>query len=812
MLQTRLESGIPLLAEIMTRASLNPRARPEDYLSELSPEQQRVVIFALVEQLDETQMYSFLHRCFGFLLAKPIGLTVEDVRVLVSMDSPKLDHAGFRLDLFQSIVNRTVELQQERAPYVGSLVEILVDHILSWNVQNRPGRESPFHFKVATIRDEVLELSDRAPALDEEEGPVGRDDAYGLAVIKRLGLVEDWPAGVRDLLEHCASASSAKPTRKWERSIRERLNAVIDSSGLVRELLELVVTTEPMTFMADHGRRPQLVNWNGDLVRGLVWAAGIIDDGWMPSTLERVAERCLRLSYGRSLRETAVRGEKIPYACFLSLSRSVSDAAPVALARIARSTSNRTVLKRLYGNLEEAANRRGVSIDTLVEYGTPDHGLDLRGRRELAIGGFRSSVELDDREGALLTWHNGSSGEPNGTDVTEAKEMVSKIRDTVTGERRRLEALLVQNREWHVEDFRACYVLHPITGWLARRLVWSFETRDGDVFLGFPDVDGVTVQTPVGARILGDASLVRLLHPVACRPEKIRQLRHLAEGIALVQPFRQLWRETYRPDPVELNSELYSDRYAGHILRFKQFYALVRQRGWWGGFLSRAWDGGQTAQVHRDYPDAGLRVTWSVAQIDDLTTAVDVDLCGTDRVVFHPSDENDPAPVPIREVPAPVFSEAMRDLDLFVSVATVANDPVWLERFSGDRRLDDYWERAAQGGMDSLLAGRRDMLSLLYGETLPGDQFELAERALIVRGALGTYRIDLATGNVFMDPPGKWLSFDTRTPKENDDRRLAQWLPIVDDDEILRRIMIRSGVLAEDERLAKGKLLKQIRG
>jgi hypothetical protein len=74
------------------------------------------------------------------------------------------------------------------------------------------------------------------------------------------------------------------------------------------------------------------------------------------------------------------------------------------------------------------------------------------------------------------------------------------------------------------------------------------------------------------------------------------------------------------------------------------------------------------------------------------------------------------------------------------------------------------------------------------------------------------YRIDLATGNVFMDPPGKWLSFDTRTPKENDDRRLARCLPIVIDDEILRRIMIRWGVLAEDERLAKGKLLKQIRG
>jgi hypothetical protein len=126
--------------------------------------------------------------------------------------------------------------------------------------------------------------------------------------------------------------------------------------------------------------------------------------------------------------------------------------------------------------------------------------------------------------------------------------------------------------------------------------------------------------------------------------------------------------------------------------------------------------------------------------------------------------------------------------------------------------LADYWEQAAHGGMDTLVANRREMLSLLYGMTSPGDQFERLERTLIVRGSLGVYRIDLATGNVLMESTGKWLSFDTPRSKENEDRRLARWLPIFDDDEILRRIMIRSGVLAEDERLASKKLLKQIRG
>jgi hypothetical protein len=812
MRDSRLKTGRPLLAEVMRRASLAGHgAMPEDYLTDLSLEQRQMVLFAVVEELNGGQVYSFLHRYFRALLAEPIGLSTEEVSALISMDSPQLDHAGFRTDLFHYLVVSTAQLQRDQAPGAADLVAHLAEHVLGWNVQSHYGRESQFREKVAQIRDAALSLWGRPPPSDDE-GPVSRDDAYGRALMERLGPVADWPSGVRALLDHCAEAGSAKPSSKWERILTERLNAVTESSELVHELLELVVATEPIIFMTDHGRRPQLLNWNDDLVRGLVWAAGVLDEEWMAATLQRVAERCLRLSYGRSLRETAVKGEKVPFACFFSLGRSDSDAAPLALARIARSTSNRTVLKRLYGHLEEAAFRRGVSTDTLLEYGSPDHGLDATGRLELSLGAFRARIELDDGAGATLTWDEDGDADPGPAELAEATQVVSEIRDTVTSERERLEGLLVQNREWHVDDFRACYVLHPVTGWMSRRLAWSFETGKGDTFLGFPDADGSTVHTPSGARGLSDVSIVRLPHPVELSSEQIRQLRRVVTESGLVQPFRQLWREMYRPDTVELEAELYSDRYAGHILRFKQFYALVRQRAWRGGFLSGAWDGGQSAEVQRDFPSAGLGVTWSVAQIDDLTTEVDIDLCATDRVVFHPSGETNPAPVAISDVPTVVFSEAMRDMDLFVSVATVANDPVWIEKFSGERRLADYWEQAAHGGMDALIANRREMLTLLYGSTSPGDQFELLDRALIVRGSLATYRIDLATGNVLLESTGKWLSFDTPRPKDDEDRRLARWLPIFDDDEILLRIMVRSGILAEDERLAGRKLLKQIRG
>ena len=154
----------------------------------------------------------------------------------------------------------------------------------------------------------------------------------------------------------------------------------------------------------------------------------------------------------------------------------------------------------------------------------------------------------------------------------------------------------------------------------------------------------------------------------------------------------------------------------------------------------------------------------------------------------------------------------MRDLDLLVSVSTVANDPIWLENSTtyGDD-LRGYWDRVAHDGLDQLRAHRREVLAPFYAGQ-DARRFGLTERDLIIRGSLASYRIDLATANVRMDPAGKWLSFDTRLTPEDLYRQQILGLPAIDDDEILQRILVRAAILADDDQLASRKLLKQIRG
>jgi hypothetical protein len=117
------------------------------------------------------------------------------------------------------------------------------------------------------------------------------------------------------------------------------------------------VTTEPVIFTDGSWRRAVLIKYNEQLVRGLVWAAGVLDPGWLPGVLEAVAVRCLEFGPWRGYPPTPVPGKKIPYACIRVLGRSGSEASLWALARIGHSTTDRRMTQGLDKALAEASAR-----------------------------------------------------------------------------------------------------------------------------------------------------------------------------------------------------------------------------------------------------------------------------------------------------------------------------------------------------------------------------------------------------------------------------------------------------------------------
>lgn len=218
--------------------------------------------------------------------------------------------------------------------------------------------------------------------------------------------------------------------------------------------------------------------------------------------------------------------------------------------------------------------------------------------------------------------------------------------------------------------------------------------------------------------------------------------------------------------------------------------------------------------ARRTYPGAGapgaggpgLRAEFffDPADYEDIADSGLFRYCASDQVRFF--DAGTGRAVPLAEVAPLVFSEAMRDVDLFIGVTSVGADPEWLDRGEG-RRFGDYWYRYAFGDLGVGAEVRREVLAGLVPMLAIVSRCELEGRFLAVRGDLRTYRIHLGSGNILMSPDDQYLCIVAA----RDGRAGKLFLPF-DDDPVLSLILSKAFLLAEDTKITDPSITRQIRG
>jgi hypothetical protein len=225
------------------------------------------------------------------------------------------------------------------------------------------------------------------------------------------------------------------------------------------------------------------------------------------------------------------------------------------------------------------------------------------------------------------------------------------------------------------------------------------------------------------------------------------------------------------------------------------------------------YDGGWDVELTRALPAWGLEASYFVECAldgDNLEAGYnDNGVClyvATDQVRFRRVGE--PEPLPLAEVPALAFSEAMRDVDLFVGVASVGADPTWYDRGTDQQRA--YWQRYAFGELSESARTRRVVLERLLPRLAKlAGRWKLADRFLTVRGDLRTYKIHLGSGNILMEPNDQYLCIvpDRRSAAAPAD---GLFLPF-EGDAALGLILSKALLLAEDTKIADETILRQIR-
>ena len=482
-----------------------------------------------------------------------------------------------------------------------------------------------------------------------------------------------------------------------------------------------------------------------------------------------------------------------------------------AASKRTKHASSRTQLAKA---LDTAAAKLGISALEMEEVAVPSCGLTAVGMRRLPLGEMTAVLEVSGSAKPELTWVRADGktqkSVPASVKETFAEELKSltqsqkDLAKLLPGQRDRLEQLFVQERTWSLAEFRSRYLDHPLVGVLARRLIWSYSDGANScdaIWLNGRIVDHC--DEPVGW--LSHETRVALWLPLSSSPERVSAWREWLERHQVRQPFKQAHREIYILTDAERRTETYSNRFAAHIIRQHQFTALCQQRGW-RYTLQGAWDSHNIPTLQ--LPGRRLRAEFWVEGIEDgpETTGTGVFThVSTDQVRFYRGGSAEP--IPVEEVPPLVFSEVLRDVDLFVGVCSIGNDPNWSDG-SGEARYTDYWQSYSFGDLSATAQTRKAVLEGIIPRLRIAERCSFSEKFLMVRGDLRTYMIHLGSGNILMSPDDQYLCI---VPKSASDRAGGKVFLPFDGDNLLSIILSKALLLADDARIKDPTIVSQIR-
>jgi hypothetical protein len=149
----------------------------------------------------------------------------------------------------------------------------------------------------------------------------------------------------------------------------------------------------------------------------------------------------------------------------------------------------------------------------------------------------------------------------------------------------------------------------------------------------------------------------------------------------------------------------------------------------------------------------------------------------------------------------------MRDIDLFVGVASVGNDPTWVPEGA---RTGPYWHTYSFGELSQSAETRRAVLEPLLPRLKIASRCKLTDRFLVVRGNLRTYKIHLGSSNILMEPNDQYLCIvpDRSTRSAAAD---GVFLPF-EGDSTLAVILSKAFLLVEDDKITDQTITRQIKG
>lgn len=641
------------------------------------------------------------------------------------------------------------------------------------------------------------------------------------------------------LLRHALTATSSRPSAKWLKAAQAQIDAIGEQTfgEALARWLPLVAQGQSIRRFGNYagdtrGGSDTMHDENATCLRGLLWCVPLL------TARDQLARHvtAVALSAYRKVPGVGPRAVKVGNGAVYALSELASKEAVGQLAMLKVRVKFGSAQKEIEKAFTAAAEALQLPRDQIEELGVPSYGLEEVGRLTEELAGYTAQL-LVSGSSAELHWSD-PIGKPlksvpakvKSECKDEWKDLQQSLKDIqamLPAQRDRIDGMFLLQKSWSIADWRERYHDHPLVGTIARRLLWCVDGTPAFFQAGIPcDVTGAAIAH-------GKTAEITLWHPIGQSLDAVVAWRRRLEDLRITQPFKQAYREVYLLTDAERNTRTYSNRFAAHILRQHQFNALCAARGWknrlrlmvddsyppatrelpqWG-LRAEFWIEGVGQDYGTDTNDSGVFLRLATDQVRFYRTGAAVNFAhagggGYTVDATGPGEGNINEPVSLDQVPALVFSEVMRDVDLFVGVASVGADPAWQDG-GPEGRYQTYWNSYAFGELAGSAATRKDVLERLVPRLKIAKRCSFSDRFLIVRGDLRTYKIHLGSGNILMEPNDQYLCIVPDSRSRGTDNDL--YLPF-EGDSTLSIILSKALMLADDTKIKDPTITRQIKG
>ncbi len=757
--------------------------------------------------------YQVCTQLISMLLRSKLDFSVDEVilifkNITTTQNLPYWFPAGLALKQLENAVKANGLTEEQTA---------FLEKLQGYSFSYRESEKSILKIKEIIAQAQGKSIGEIAPVLLDDE------DELGKAINEEIAVLEDTPKiAYYELFTLFKKATQGKPTAKFQKSVAENV-AKIDEKSFLKTIknwlsllkkISVIIETHTNTYRSNghnyeytHTTHTYLRESNLIFVKGLIWSTEQYTDAEILQLLADYAEKCYKKIPGKGPLAMGA-GNACLYVLAQSGLEGVSYLSRLKL-RIRQSSTQALIEKYI----RETAQNLGVTPSEIEDMATPSFGLE-DGKLEESFGEYKAILSIEGIGKTRLQWYK-PDGSPLKSAPSVAKQEEYKdtykelkndntqIQKTLTAQRDRLDRSLVEGRTWSWQAFQDYYFAHGLMSFLTKKLIWTFEIAEQkqDAFYlngQWIDID----EKPLGE--ISKDTKVSFWHPIHKTADEILAWRNFLAKYEIQQPMKQAYREIYLLTDAEINTINYSNRMAAHVLKQHQFNALAKIRGWKYSLLG-AYDKGydsETASIQ--LPDDYKAEFWvqEVFADGEWTDSGIYNYVSTDQVRFYQNEQQ----ILMADVPPLIFSEAMRDVDLFVGVASVGNDPNW--RDGGLQQFRNYWESYSFGNLTEVAKTRKQVLERIIPRLKIAKQCEITDKFVVVKGSIRTYKIHIGSGNILMEPNDQYLCIVP--DRKADDVGSKVFLPF-EGDNVLSIIISKAFLLAEDSKITDSTIISQLR-